>query len=164
MKITTEEKRRNKPKLILFFTAGVGLDTWESVGNLERELALYREISSQLGGIKFVSYGDKKEASLSDKLEGIKILNTTWRSKSWKTAFFLLWKHYSQLADANVFKTNQIPGAEIPLLLKKILKKKLIVRCGYLPSYFIQKELEHSNKKDVMNSPALQRQHRPRPT
>ena len=43
------------------------------------------------------------------------------------------------LLSADIFKTNQIEGSNYAVYLKKIFKKKLIVRCGRMPSMFAQK-------------------------
>jgi glycosyltransferase involved in cell wall biosynthesis len=46
----------------------------------------------------------------------------------------------SKIYESDVLKTNQIPGSEIPIWFKKHFGKKLIVRCGYLHSYFIKNQ------------------------
>ena len=42
----------------LFFTRGVSLKTWDMVGNLDREIALYKRIMDDMNHVTFITYGD----------------------------------------------------------------------------------------------------------
>ena len=46
--------------------------------------------------------------------------------------------HAAVLQESDIFKTNQVAGAEIASWLKKRFNKKLIARCGYLSSRFME--------------------------
>lgn len=122
--------------LTLFFTGDVSLRTWVEVGNLDREVELYKRLAQNLGKVNFVTYGGNQDRLISDRLDTVKLLPTVWHRRDIYTVAHLLLKYFPQLQDTDVMKTNQIPGSEVPLLLKKLLRKKLIVRCGYLHSFF----------------------------
>ena len=128
--------KTDQAALTLFFTGGVSLKTWDEVGNLEREAVLYRKLVESLIRIDFVTYGAGRDSTFSDRLHPIGVLPTTWHQNKLVTTGRLLLRHSRSLRRSDIFKTNQIRGAEIPLLLKKLWGKKVIVRCGYLLSQF----------------------------
>ena len=43
-------------KLALFFTRGISLKIWEKVGNLNREIKLYKELTQYFDEIFFLTY------------------------------------------------------------------------------------------------------------
>ena len=120
--------------LTLFFTRGVGLHTWAEVGNLDREVELYKRLSGSLRRVNFVTYGGIRDRAFRGRLEGVHVLPAEWRRRRGLTALEIMLRHGRELVGTDVFKTNQIPGSEVPILLKRYLGKKLIVRCGYLYS------------------------------
>ncbi|MCK4735347.1 MAG: glycosyltransferase family 4 protein [Methanophagales archaeon] len=126
--------------LTLFFTGGISLKTWSDVGNLNRELELYNQLAQDLKAVNIVSYGEKRDREYAKHLGAINLLSTTWHNSPTRTILHLLSKHLAQIYGSDILKTNQIPGSEIPIWLKKHMGKKLIVRCGYLHSYFIKKQ------------------------
>ena len=46
-------------RLVLFFTSGVSLRTWDEVGMFEREVAIYRRLQKHGVELSFVTYGDE---------------------------------------------------------------------------------------------------------
>lgn len=125
--------------LTLFFTGGMSLKKWVEVGNFDREVELYKKLSKNLERVNFITYGGKQDKIYSNRLGTIKLLPAVWQRSHIYTIFQLLLKYFPQLQDTDVIKTNQILGFEVPLWFKKILRKKLIVRCGYLHSFFTKK-------------------------
>ena len=125
--------------LTLFFTGGIGLKTWSEVGNIDREVELYKKLLKHVKNVNFVTYGDR-DKQYSDKLGDIKVLSTRWYGRREFTLFRLLLKHRSEIRESSIFKTNQIYGSEIPIWLKKRYNTPLITRCGYLPSRFLLEE------------------------
>jgi glycosyltransferase involved in cell wall biosynthesis len=73
-----------------------------------------------------------------DQIKPINLLPIRWYGLGRKTAQRLLIRYWPTLLQTNVFKTNQIKGSGVAVWLKKILRKKLIVRCGYLYSRFAE--------------------------
>lgn len=134
--------------LTLFFTGGVSLKTWVEVGNLDRELELYKRLSKKLKEVNMVTYGGKRDRVYRKNLEKINLLSTTWHNNPKLTILHLLSKYSPQIYGSDILKTNQIPGSEIPIWIKKHFGKKLIVRCGYLHSYFIKNQ---SNDQKAIN-------------
>lgn len=126
--------------LTLFFTGGVSLKTWVEVGNLDRELEIYKRLSKKLKNVNMVTYGGKGDRVYAKNLGEINLLSTTWYNNPKLTILHLLLKYLQQIYESDILKTNQIPGSEIPILVKKYFNKKLIVRCGYLHSYFIKNQ------------------------
>jgi glycosyltransferase involved in cell wall biosynthesis len=128
--------------LTLFFTGGVGLKTWAEVGNLDRELELYKRLGKKLKEVNIVTYGGKRDRLYAKNLEEINLLSTTWYNSPKRTILHLLLKYLPQIYRSDILKTNQILGSEIPIWIKKHFGTKLIVRCGYLHSYFIKNQSE----------------------
>jgi glycosyltransferase involved in cell wall biosynthesis len=126
--------------LTLFFTGGVSLKTWAEVGNLDRELEIYKRLGKKLKEVNMVSYGGKRDRVYAKNLGKINLLSTTWYNNPKLTISHLLLKYLPQIYGSDILKTNQIPGSEIPIWIKKHFSKKLIVRCGYLHSYVIKKQ------------------------
>lgn len=150
---------KNKPledtTLTLFFTAGISLKTWADVGNLDREVEIYKRLSNKLKRINFVTYGGKQDKIYADKLGNIKILPTKWYNRQLFTTLHLLLKYYPELRDTDILKTNQIPGSEIAIWFKKQFGKKLVVRCGYLHSNFIKNQTK--DEKIINNAIQLEK-------
>lgn len=120
--------------LVFFFTRGVSLRTWDSVGSLQREVALYDALQPYLNSITFVTYGDWRDLSYADQLKGIRIICNRFRLPE---AFYirLLPFFYPSLFQGHVVcKSNQLPGALRALKVAHRAGKRFIARCGYLPS------------------------------
>jgi glycosyltransferase involved in cell wall biosynthesis len=129
--------RLKQTKLILFFTQDVSLQTWDRVGMLEREVAIYRRLLPHLGGIAFLTYGDRSDLSYAPRLGGIEILCNLWGlpAKIYaQVASLLHWRH---LWRADIYKTNQTEGVAAALLAKRIFRKKMISRCGFMWSLYL---------------------------
>lgn len=118
--------------LTLFFTEGVALHTWHQNGMLARELALYKRLQSQGVSVKFVTYGNRSDHRLASELGGIELLTNDlnlpidWykRKLEWLPPV------------GDVFKSNQVAGADVALSAARRRKAKFIARCGYLLSEF----------------------------
>jgi len=129
-------------KLTLFFSEGVGLKTWADIGNLYREVILYKELLNYLSSVNFITYGGRQDYSFQKELGGINLYSSYWLRRPFRLSkylmpfnFMLLFAKYKNIIkETDLFKTNQIIGSQIPILLKKLYNKKLIIRCGYLPT------------------------------
>ncbi len=126
--------------LTLFFTAGTGLIDWDTGGNLERELALYSRLGQRFGPVNLITYGGKRDRQYAGRLPEFNICPALWRRRQGLTALELALRHGSTLARTDLFKTNQMRGAQIPVWLKRLFGKPLIVRCGFLHGYFTEKQ------------------------
>lgn len=118
--------------LVLFFTCGVSLETWASIGNLGREIKPYNKLAQYFKKIYFVTYGGNKDFNFQEKLsENIEILPRRFFLPAVIYQFFIPLIYRRKLKEADIYKTNQM-GAVIPALISKcIYRKRLVVRCGY---------------------------------
>jgi|TARA_B100000315_G_scaffold256889_1_gene304038 glycosyltransferase involved in cell wall biosynthesis len=123
--------------LVVFFSRGMSLARWERAGLLQRELALYRELSSHFGRIAFVTYGESGDHALAREFPGIEVLPNRWKLPPNLYSVMAPWLHRKTLRRAVVFKTNQINGAWCGVVAKTLFRKPLVVRCGFLWSDFM---------------------------
>lgn len=134
--------RRNPEdrSLCLFFTLGMSLKEWERTGLLEREILVYNALVKQGYKVAFFTYGDESDRELADRIPGIEIFPAFAKYKKPKSKlelFFVsllipfFWK--KELKGYHIFKTNQMWGFWVPLLIRTLAKCKsvFVVRCGY---------------------------------
>lgn len=124
----------NDLKLTLFFTEGVGLHTWQQVGMVDRELALYRALVERGVDAHFVTYGGKADMDLSRQLSGITVTANRWGLPQALYQRSLLWT--LPAGHQHIFKSNQIAGADLALRAAHRKGAQFIARCGYLLSDF----------------------------
>jgi len=139
-------KKLKDTTLTLFFTGGITLKTWAQVGNLDREVEIYKRLTNHLKGVNFVTYGGKQDKIYANRIGAIKLLPINWYKRQPFTILHLLAKHHPEIKNTDILKTNQIHGSEIPIWIKKHFEKKLIVRCGYLHSYCTRKQTKDKKK------------------
>jgi glycosyltransferase involved in cell wall biosynthesis len=120
--------------LVLFFTRGISLRTWDEMGIFEREVALYRHLNERGVQVSFITYGDGSDLSYADHLPGIRILCNRWRLPERWYIRLVSWLHPLLWPGPAVFKSNQVLGADIALRAARRCGKKFIARSGYLPS------------------------------
>jgi len=130
----------NQTKLVLFFTRGVPLRTWDQVGMFEREVAIYRRLQECGVQVSFVTYGDASDLRYRTRIPGIHILCNRWglSPKRYERWFSLL--HGWHLWRAGIYKTNQTNGADAAVRAAGLFRKPLIARCGYMWSCFTARE------------------------
>tara|TARA_B100000242_G_scaffold194071_1_gene139981 strand:+ start:6456 stop:7571 length:1116 start_codon:yes stop_codon:yes gene_type:complete len=126
--------------VILFFTYGVSLKTWESTGLLSREMELYNQLSKKYDiKFTFVTYGDKHDYQYEDYFENLKILPIYALSKYSNSKAIRILKtliipfRLKKLIGKEkvIIKSNQMYGAWVPIIFKLISRNALIVRTGY---------------------------------
>lgn len=134
----------NNISVCLFFTYGISLKKWDEIGILDREIMLYRELTSKGIKVGFFTFGDKEDFIYSSRLKGIEIIPafaSLKKPKNRKIAFLysllLPFMFRKALMKFDIFKTNQMWGAWIPLIAKWITGKQLLVRCGFDQYYFL---------------------------
>jgi glycosyltransferase involved in cell wall biosynthesis len=127
-------------RLVLFFTRGVSLKTWDNIGMFEREVALYRRLQEHGVQVSFVTYGDAPDLTYADRLPGIRILCNRWGlSQKWYIRF-VSWLYPLLWYRLTVFKSNQVQGADVALRVARRFGKRFIARCGYLYSEFMERQ------------------------
>ena len=126
--------------LVLFLTRGGSLRQWDELGMLDRELALYRALRPHLRGVTLVTYGDARDSAYGDRLDNIRVICNRWRLPTrWYLGLLcrvrpLFWRGPA------VLKSNQVRGAETPLLIARRFGKKFVARCGYLRSFNLEQQ------------------------
>lgn len=116
----------------MFFSRGMSLAGWRMAGILDRELALYRALLPHLERLSFVTYGGTEERGLASQIPGVEILANGWSLPSNLYSVLAPFLHRRALRQATIFKTNQINGAWCAVIAKRLFRKKLVVRCGFL--------------------------------
>jgi hypothetical protein len=58
-------------ELILFFTRGISLQTWEEIGMMDREIEIYKRLLPFVGSISFLTYGSEKDLAFAPRLDDI---------------------------------------------------------------------------------------------
>lgn len=118
----------------------MSLHAWDAIGMLEREVALYRRLQQRGVQVSFVTYGDKRELQYAERMAGISILCNRWNlpPQRYEKLFPLL--HAVPLVRAQVFKSNQINGAEIALRAARFWRKKCVARGGFLYAVHTKKQ------------------------
>ncbi|MBP7055328.1 MAG: glycosyltransferase family 4 protein [Candidatus Omnitrophica bacterium] len=148
-------------KLALFFSAGVGLDVWAANGMLDRELALYKALSACLAEVDFITYGGVGDLKYADHVKEINLFANPWIRRPHKLEKYLLTlnsaivqaRQHKLFKNVDVLKTNQISGSEVAVSVKKKFGKKLIVRCGYVPSRLMNIASGHSISMANLGNP-----------
>ena len=125
--------------MLLIFSRNVGLKTWDKVGNLSRELALYNKLIEKkiFKKIFFFTY-DRQDVNFSKELKNQNVLSKdifvisppiNIRFKILNNFFCLFYFIIIFLKISNqvkIIKTNQIDGSYLGVLLKIFYKKKII--------------------------------------
>ena len=126
-------------KLILFFTRGNSLYTWDKVGMLDREVSLYQRLQEHGVQVTFVTYGNASDLHYASRIPGIPILCNRWGLISKYYEYWLPVLHGWHLWRSDVYKSNQTNGADLALRTAQLFHKPLIARCGYLHSEFVER-------------------------
>ncbi len=116
----------------LFFTRGVSLKTWDMVGNLDREIAIYLRMIKAGNQVTFVTYGGSGDLKYLDRLQGIGIACNEQGLDLERYESELPDIHGKILESLDLIKTNQTYGAEIASEVSSIFGKPFIARCGYM--------------------------------
>ena len=126
-------------RLVLFFTQGVSLKTWSTIGMLDREISLYRSLRPHMQNITFVTYGNALDLRYTDSLEGIKVICNRYGIPHRWYVSLLPFFYRLFLNGPSIIKSNQIPGADVALQVAKLCGMKFIARCGYLHADFMER-------------------------
>lgn len=133
--------------LALFFTVGVSLKTWHDIGMIDREVAIYNELSKYFRHIYFFTYGGKEDLQYKSYLaDNITVIPQKLIKQSFIYSLFLPFIHHRVLKKVDIIKTNQMPGAWSALLAKMLYRKKLVARTGYMWSLNFERETNGSRK------------------
>jgi len=124
-------------KLAVFFTFGVSLNEWQRVGNLNRELKPYIKMAESFNHIYLITYGRNDEKDVVDYLpSNITILANENNLPNFLYSLLIPFIFHRKLSGCFFIKTCQMNGSWSAVLTKLVLRKKLIIRCGYEWYYF----------------------------
>lgn len=143
--------------LVLFFTWGVSLRTWDEVGMFEREAVIYRRLQDHGVRVSFFTYGDARDLRYASKLDGIRIICNRWGLPERWYVSLIFWLYRPLWPGPTVFKSNQVRGAHVALKAARRVKKKFIARCGYLYSDFMEHQ-HGADSTEADGARALERQ------
>ena len=133
-------------RLTVFLTHPLSLRTWYEQGIFDRELAIYRKLQEKGVAINFVSYGGRDEYDFASQIPDMRILCNWigWSEKRYTQRLHQL--HGLRLWQSDVYKTNQLNGAQVAVRASQLWNRPLIVRFGFLWSAFA--EQNHALESD----------------
>jgi len=130
-----------KHTVVLVFSHGVGLRTWHKAGLLAREIDYYRDIADSIGNVTFLTYDTVDPTSYRD-MPNVRPIQVVFNNKRVNYRLFGLLApllKYRSLKGIDVIKTNQFFGSWTGLILKWVLRKPLLARCGYVWSLNVRR-------------------------
>jgi len=147
------EVLKNKT-LALFFTCRVSLKTWHEIGMIEREVAIYNELSKYFRRIYFFTYGGDEDLEFGGYLaDNIVIIPRKCISNNLLYSLLIPFIHWKVLKNVDILKTNQMWGSWSAVLVKLVHSgKKLVVRTGYILSINFAKRNPKSKKRWLMKT------------
>ncbi len=148
--LVNEGKKRamGRKSMALFFTKGSSLKIWHDIGMIDREVAIYNELSKYFEQIYFFTYGGKEEFKFKEYLaDNITIIPKKCISNNLLYSLMIPFTHRKILKDIDILKTNQMRGSWSAVLTKFFHRKKLVIRTGYMLSINCVKENPRSWKR-----------------
>jgi glycosyltransferase involved in cell wall biosynthesis len=124
--------------IALFFTYEISAKDWLVSGLLSREIEIYKQILNKTDiKFTFVTYGSDEDIEILSEFKKINVIPVgkyiKSRNKTVKfiQSLFIPFRIKKELKNIDLMKTNQLMGSWIPIILKLLLKKPLIIRTGY---------------------------------
>ncbi|MBP9868540.1 MAG: glycosyltransferase family 4 protein [Alphaproteobacteria bacterium] len=122
------------PHIALFMTYGGSLKIWQDAGILRREMSLYQALCARGAKISIVSYADSSDRDyFSEEFAqaGITLLTRPDCLPMRLYAKTIGWVHEEVLSGANIFKTNQVFGADEAVRAGRFCSKPVVTRMGF---------------------------------
>ncbi len=126
-------------KVAVFFTWDYSLNTWHESGTIGRELKFFKSLEEKKNiSFTFFTYGDSSEFKLA-KEHNINEVFPVYKSTTYYknkvirllSSFFIPLKLKNKINNIDMLYQNQLLGCWVPILIKKIYKKPLVIRTGY---------------------------------
>ena len=112
-------------------TPGIGLNTWDKIGSLKRELRPYVKYVENGWKVKILTFDKSRIPDLPEKIE---VVSLPHRQLLW----FLPWTHKELGSWADVIKTNQSHHAYFYTRAAKQWEKPILLRCGYVHGEYLE--------------------------
>lgn len=126
--------------MVFFLSRATPLNRWHKMGILEREIAIYKRLSSRLGRVSIVTSGGAEELAYQEQLGQIEILYNRWGISPNLYSLLAPFLHWSALRQASVYKTNQPDGSWTAIIAGMLHRKPVVARAGYLWAQFHRQE------------------------
>lgn len=124
----------------VFFTHGVSLALWDRRGMFSREALFFKQLAERTGEVMFFTYG-MRDAEYQERLgPHIRLLPKCLPVPNSIYGFMLPFVYWKYIKQADVVRTHQMAGIIPALIAHWLLRKPLIVRCGYQWSQFLKQE------------------------
>lgn len=126
-------------KVAVFFTWDYSLNTWHESGTIGREFKFFKSLEEKKNiSFTFITYGDSSEFKLA-KEHNINEVFPVYKSTTYYknkvirllSSFFIPLKLKNKINNIDMLYQNQLLGCWVPILIKKIYKKPLVIRTGY---------------------------------
>ncbi|MCA1959973.1 MAG: glycosyltransferase family 4 protein [Desulfomonile sp.] len=135
--------------LVLFFTRGVSLRTWNMVGMLDREVAVYKQLRTAGFDVSFLTYGGPGDLEFADRLDGIRVLCNESDLPFEEYEESMLEIYADSLRSAHIIKTNQTYGADAAQRAAERFSAGFVARCGYMWSQNAAREFGSDSPKAI---------------
>lgn len=120
-------------------TPGVGLNTWERIGSINRELKPYVEYVKKGWNVKILTFDKKKIPELPKGIEAD-------RYPHYRLLWLLPWLEGKLGKWADIIKTNQSSKAYFYTKAATHWKKPILLRCGYVYGEYLETTLGLTQK------------------
>ncbi len=126
-------------KVAVFLTWDYSLKTWNESGTIDRELTFFKKIEKDRNVLfSYFTYGKSSDIELASRY-GLHEVNPIYSNKKYYknkllrlfSSFLLIFKFKNKFDGVDLIFQNQLLGCWVPILIKKIYKKPLIIRTGY---------------------------------
>jgi len=137
--------------LTMFFSHGVSLETWDTVGLFDREVGYYQALARAIGPVSFVTYDRPGPAlkGLLSRAAPISVVYNRWKMPYQLYGFLAPLLHAGALRNCGIFKSNQISGSWAAAIAAKLFRRPLIVRCGFVKEQ-MESENPHKHRKSLL--------------
>lgn len=161
--------KANNKNVVVLFTYGISLKTWDEQGIISRELSTY-DLLAKKKGIKFffITYGNSFDLKYRDLVYRCKIIPIYANNKKrenkihrFLVSIFVPIRVSNQLPKHYIIKTNQLWGSWVAIIFKIIFKVPVLLRCGFEPNknavqdkkrflyFYLMKALSHFSYKNA---------------
>jgi len=128
-------EKLNKKDLAMFLGNGDTLETWDDMGFLKREMALYNLLAEKFNKIYIFTYGSQKDKEYQRILKkNVVIIPKTSKLNNEIYELLIPFKFSHLLRRCDIYKTNQNIAATAPTLCKLLYGNKLVIRSGFIGS------------------------------